>query len=105
MGRAEVLRTIKETESEAERIRSKAEIKASETISNARVKAAETITAGRQSADDEAALMIGEARTSSAKEADKVAAEGDVHLEEVAANGKKNRKSAADAVLSAFRNA
>ena len=49
--------------------------------------------------------MISEARASSAKEAAKVAAEGDVQLEEVAANGKKNRKSAADAVLSAFREA
>ena len=89
----------------AEKIRSKAETKASETISNARVKAAETITAGRQSADDEASSIISDARTSSAKEADKVAAEGDAHLEEVSANGKKNRKSAAEAVLFSFRNA
>ena len=49
--------------------------------------------------------MISEARASSAKEAAKVAAEGDAHLEEVEANGKKNRKSAANAVLSAFREA
>jgi len=61
------------------------------------------LSTGRQSADDEAASKISEARSSSAKEAAKVASEGASQLEKVAANGKKNRKSAADIVLSAFR--
>ena len=52
-----------------------------------------------------AASIISEARSSSAKEAAKVASKGDSQLEKVAANGKKNRKSAAEAVLSAFRKA
>ncbi len=105
MGRAEVLRTIKDSENEAERIRIDATAKASETISNARVTASETLSTGRQSADDEAASITNEARASSAKEATKVSAEGDSKLEKVAINGKKNRKSAAEVVLSAFRKA
>ena len=55
MGRTEVLRTIKDSESEAERIHTDAATKASETISNARVKASESSSTGRQSANDEAA--------------------------------------------------
>ena len=77
MGRAEVLRTIKDSESEAERIRIDAAVDESEAISHARVTASEALSSGRQSADDEKA----------------------------AAYGKKNRKSAAEVVLSAFRKA
>ena len=102
MGRAEVLRTIKDSESEAERIRAAAITKARETISNARVKASESLSTGRQSADDEAASIISEARSSSAKEAAKVASKGDSQLEKVAANGQKNRKWAARVVIDAF---
>ena len=54
MGRADILRAIKDSESEAKKIQSDAESKASETVSNARVKAAESIHSGRQGADDEA---------------------------------------------------
>jgi len=103
VGREVVLRAIKDAEDEAGRIRAEAEIKANEMISSARVKAAEALNSGRQSAEEEAASIINEARATSEKESAAVAAEGGDQLEQVVADGKKNREAASATVLSAFR--
>ena len=103
MGRADILRAIKKSEDGAKKIQSDAEAKAAETLSNARVKAAESTNSGRQGADDEAAKMLSDARAAAEKEAESVAAEGEAELERVANEGKKNRSTAADAVLDTFR--
>ena len=47
--------------------------------------------------------MLSDARAAAEKEAESVAAEGEAELERVANEGKKNRSTAADAVLDTFR--
>ena len=47
--------------------------------------------------------MLSDARAAAEKEAESVAAEGEVELERVASGGNKNRSAAADAVLETFR--
>jgi|TARA_B100001013_G_C24374059_1_gene349380 vacuolar-type H+-ATPase subunit H len=105
MGRAEVLRTIKDAESNAERIREQAESEAKGIVSNARVEAAEISSKGRQKADEAAASIIKNSKDDSEWQAGTIATEGDALLEKVKENGKKNRSAAVEVVLSAFRDA
>ncbi|HJM77961.1 MAG: hypothetical protein QGF28_02255 [Candidatus Thalassarchaeaceae archaeon] len=105
MGRAEVLRTIKDAESNAEGIRGQAESEAKGIVSNARAEAAEISSKGRQQADEAAASIIKSSKDDSERQAGSISTEGDALLDKVKENGKKNRGAAVEVVLSAFRDA
>jgi vacuolar-type H+-ATPase subunit H len=105
MGRAEVLRTIKDAESNAEGIRGQAESEAKGIVSNARAGAAEISSKGRQQADEAAASIIKSSKDDSERQAGSISTEGDALLDKVKENGKKNRGAAVEVVLSAFRDA
>ena len=105
MGREEVLRTIKEAESNAERVPEQAESEAKSIVSNARAEAADVSLKGRQQADEAAASIIKNSKDDSEWQAGTISTEGDALLEKVKENGKKNRSAAVQVVLSAFRDA
>ncbi len=105
MGRAEVLRTIKDAGSNAEGIRGQAESEAKGIVSNARAEAAEISSKGRQQADEAAASIIKSSKDDSERQAGSISTEGDALLDKVKENDKKNRGAAVEVVLSAFRDA
>ena len=105
MGRAEVLRTIKEAESNAERVREQAESEAKSIVSKARAEASDISSKGRLQADEAAASIIKNSNDDSEWQAGTISTEGDTLLEKVKENGKKNRDAAVQVVLSAFRDA
>ena len=72
MGREEVLRAIRQAESEAAKTIADAESEAAEIISKARLKATEIIQAGKSDSEASSQNMISEARSVAEGEAAKV---------------------------------
>ena len=103
MGREEVLRAIRQAESEAEQTIADAESKASEIVSKARLTATEIIQAGRSDSEANAQTMISEARSAAESEAQKVSKEGDSNIGSIHDGGEGSRQYAVNAVLDAFR--
>ena len=102
MGRADVLRTIRDAEADAKATLEKAERDASNLVMKARANAAETVSTGRQDSDTEANAILEKSRAASEKEAAAVSSEGDSELANVHDSGEKNRTKAIDVVLSNF---
>ena len=77
MGREEVLRAIRQAESEAEKTIANAESEAAEIISKARLKATEIVQSGKSDSEASSQNMISEARSVAEGEAAKVSKKGD----------------------------
>ena len=102
MGRADVLRTIRDAEADAKATLEKAEREASNLVMKARADAAETVSKRRQDSDAEANAILEKSRVASEKEAAAVSSEGDSELANVHDSGEKNRSQAIDLVISNF---
>jgi ATP synthase H subunit len=102
VGSSDVLRGIKEAETEASKILQEAKDKAVQTLTDARIKSAEILKEAKQSSQASAASSLDEAKQGAAKEADKVAAEGGVALETIHSSGESKRQEAIEIVLSSF---
>ncbi|MBI88123.1 MAG: hypothetical protein CMB67_03745 [Euryarchaeota archaeon] len=103
MGRKEVLRAIRQAESDAKETIAKAEAQASEIISKARLTATEIIQAGRSESESNSQSLISEARNAAEGEAKKVSKEGDSAIGSIHDGGEGSRAEAVNAVLDAFR--
>ena len=102
MGRTDVLRTIRDAESDAKATCQKAEEDAENLVAKARADAANNIVTAQDDAKAEGQSMIAEARAAANKEADVVRADGETALKAIQKQGKKNRSGAVDSVLDTF---
>ena len=103
MGREEVLRAIRQAESEAAKTIADAESEAAEIISKARLKATEIIQTGKFDSEASSQEMISEARSVAEGEAAKVAKKGDSAIGSIHDSGEGSREKAVKAVVDAFR--
>ena len=103
MGRAAVLRTIRDAEADAEATLEKAEKDAADLITKARVESAESLSKGKQDSDTEGNGILEKSKAVAEKDASAVSSDGDSQLASVHESGESNRAEAIEAVLSAFR--
>ena len=103
MGRQEVLRAIRQAESEAEKTIASAQSEAAEIISKARLKATEIIQSGKTDSEASSQNMISEARNVAEGEAAKVSKKGDSAIGTIHDSGKGSRGEAVKAVVDAFK--
>tara|TARA_B100001778_G_scaffold119400_1_gene98051 strand:+ start:668 stop:982 length:315 start_codon:yes stop_codon:yes gene_type:complete len=103
MGREEVLRAIRQAESEAEKTIANAESEAADIISKARLKATEIIQSGKSDSDASSQNMISEARSVAEGEAAKVSKKGDSAIGSIHDSGEGRRGEAVKTVVDAFR--
>ena len=102
MSKEEILRSIKNAESEAQQTLEAAEQKAQAIVTRSRGAASDLSKQVAQLAQDEAQQVIEAARQAATATAEKVAEDGAGALSAIRSNGKKNRGKAVDAVLTAF---
>jgi len=102
MGRAEILRTIKQAEQEASEAVEKAKEEAAQAISNARVEASESEAEGKRSADGDSIGIVQAARNEAGVEAEAVAVEGAKRIAAIHDQGDKSRHDAVQSVLRRF---
>jgi ATP synthase H subunit len=102
MGRADILKTIKQAEADAATAVEKAREEASRNISDARVKASDLEASGKRAAEAEAQKIIQTARESAETEAVVVADSGGKNIDSIHNAGDKARHDAVQAVLNRF---
>ena len=102
MGREEVLRAIRQAETEAEKTLTNAESEAAEIISKARLKATEIIQSGKSDSEASSQNMNSEARCVAEGEAATVSKKGDSAIGSIHDSGEGSRGEAVRAVVDAF---
>ena len=103
MGKQEVLRAIREAETEAKETIANAESQASEIITKARLVATEIVQSGKSDSESSSQSVISDARSIAEGEAAKVIKEGDSVIGTIHDDGEGSRAAAVKAILDAFR--
>ena len=102
MSKNDVLKAIRQAESEASGILESANKEASAIVSAARSDASEIVAKGRANAEAEAQNLISNARKEAEKAAEKTRKAGDKDIDKLKAGGETNQKKAVDAVIGSF---
>jgi ATP synthase H subunit len=102
MGRADILKTIKQAEADAAVAVEKAREEAARNISDARVKASDLEASGKREAEAESQKIIQTARESAETEAVGVTDSGGKNIESIHNAGDKARHAAVQSVMNRF---